>query len=485
MTIDELVTNAYYKIEQIRQKVKDVTLEKFPSGNPLELSKLVLNICDGLKSYLQKLEGEYVESPTDVERDIKLTILFLCEIASHLRFVDAAAVKKTPQRMILPLEKLVQKILPIKIITRSQWHYNYGLWPEIDKEYFEALEYKLGYKHPLGKVELEKIFEGYIDEKGRGKLYVMSFPAFEQENLLLHANFGHEIGHRFAKEFLELEKKDESYLRGIITGVLEHLEILKIQDMHEMWRQTFTKMDEIKKQANSIRAIRSRGLEEIISDLASLYIFGSASIFASEEYSQIFESIDRVSSPPDYYPPWRFRLRVMLVEAEPQIRELLMYKSENPIHRKIIKGLSRKVDSLVKLVSEEKDNEEINRDFERRTAYESLLTTIPQVKSFLKQELSQHAYTSEKMIKEVLPLCERIHNHIPPNATEDDPFNPKIADFRAIINAGWLYRISYLSDLHKKPEEFLKQMGIINRLLLKAVELSYIHEEYKNRVKTR
>jgi hypothetical protein len=47
------------------------------------------------------------------------------------------------------------------------------------------------------------------------KLFVVSFPAVEKENILLHSVFGHEVGHQVAEKYLSIE--DTS---GITTKII-------------------------------------------------------------------------------------------------------------------------------------------------------------------------------------------------------------------------------------------------------------------------
>ena len=78
------------------------------------------------------------------------------------------------------------------------------------------------------------------------KLYIVSFPGLERSNVLLHVNFGHEIGHQIQDEFFSSE--EPSYLVSIQREVEEEL---KNQYADEVVRSAKAADTEISRQLES------------------------------------------------------------------------------------------------------------------------------------------------------------------------------------------------------------------------------------------
>ena len=88
----------------------------------------------------------------------------------------------------------------------------------------------------------------------------------------------------------------------------------------------------------------------------------------------------------------------------------------------------------------------------------------------------------------IFSLIKRLENHIIPNESEIVYSNTSnLPSSEEILNAGWFYKIACSSSLlaYKKQEEYVNNLNTINNLLLKAIELSYFHNEYYRWLKTK
>lgn len=467
---NRLITSTFYKIHLIKHQISKILLNNFPSENPRKLAAIILKICELLENSVLSLQHDSYSNPLENIRITKFIANFLEQLAAHLRFVEGASTDRTPSSLILPFESFVNKFYPPSsfLIVRPQWHYNYKIISNLVEAYKSQLEKGLS----------KKIKEDTFSEK----IYIISFPGFEKKNVLLHANLGHEIGHLFAAEFLKQEAEKEKKTPQFF------LEIAKKVDVEvENKFKDLTALEKFSKKAeyiNQIFFIRERGLKELISDFASVKLFGIAAIFALEEIADTSQSVDEVKET-QYYPPLRMRIRFMYETLVEDGLEPIFNDTSGDFEKHVLEALKDRLDTIKNwiIISDDKDN--INTNTKLNIAYESINSVLPEVKGFIKTKLSNNVFSMDKVHSVILPLCNRLAHGIPPNAVEE-PFNPITGDIPTILNAGWFYKIACSSSLsaYKKQEEYVNDLNTINNLLLKAIELSYIHNEYYRWLKT-
>jgi hypothetical protein len=476
-SVDELITSSLCKINSIQQRIEQIELNKFPSSNPRKILVLFRDICEVIKNYLLVLHKEKEDYPeSEIEREAKLATLFLCIcLAPELRYIEGASYEKTPWSFIQPFQKLAKEFYPSSaLIIRPQWSYNYG----IISYFIETYKANLG--HILSEDKVEAIFKDF------DKVFVVSFPSFERKNILLHTNLGHELGHPLAKSFLNTESKD--YLLDIQREVESKFRGEHSAELNEVqWSGIKNELVE------SVVEIRNRGLEEIISDLVGVRIFGFAALLSMDEIVQISESKDVISSKPEYYPPWRYRMRKVLeflrkAKIEEIIGKLKTELKGEKNSLKVLSAIEQKITAFSGLVEETVDMDNIASDPNQRykIAYSSINGALPAVETFLDSKLAGKTYSNsyEEIKEKILPLCERLYHKVPPNAIEMETNirTPINAEIRTIMNAGWFYKVTYLSSLFEEesPEKYFKDIDTTNRLILKAIELSDIYESYKD-----
>lgn len=465
--IDQLLTSTHSKAISIINRIELISKKRFPSDNPQKLLRAVKGICEELCSLLPVLREEYKDTPPATELEIKFLARFLVELASHLRFIESATTEATPWSLIRPIEKFAEGVLPNNIfIFRPQWRYNYGILSGLIGFYRRSLEKE------IEKNKVEHIFKGVEDN-----FYIISFPGFEKNNVLLHANFGHEIGHPIAKIYQNKEGESRSHILEIFR---------KVNDIVKENLVLPERLREVSRLTDAVLEIRQKGLEELICDLVGVRLLGPASLFAAEEVAHISYTFDTVGKETNYYPPWRYRIREMLTDLREQgMNEILSnIPPVLPPDEKILAAIKRKINALEEIVLQEKDLDEINKTPLTAIAYDSITETLPNVKRFLDQTLSGHVYNIKmRFSKSILPLCIRLREKIPPNAIEEkSPLSPEPIDFRDIINAGWFYKLAELSSMFEYDESkfYHEEYDMINRLTLKGIELSEVSSEYSN-----
>jgi hypothetical protein len=163
-SIDELITTTVGKVRSVQQQLDLILLNDFPSENPKSLAEIIKRICERLEGRLYHFREKFPDSPSDVERDVKLVAILVMDIASHLRYIEGASVRRTPWSLVMPIQKLAQKIFPeTMLIMRSQWHYNYAILEII-------APYKRVLKRLFNQQEITDIFSNI-----RGKIYIVLF----------------------------------------------------------------------------------------------------------------------------------------------------------------------------------------------------------------------------------------------------------------------------------------------------------------------
>jgi hypothetical protein len=474
--MDHLITAAAEKVHSLKGRIDQLNLLHYPSKNPTLLINLFSRLANLLSIKLEdyREQAQQANSKGDgdrirqIKREVNLAVILVKKVASHLRYIEGASVERTPWNFIVPLEKLAQQLLiNTKMIVRPQWHYNYGVL-EIIEQYSKEVEFL------LSEEEQKEMFGGFPDH-----FYILSFPGLERSNVLLHVNFGHEIGHPFAEEYLHQE--NPKYLLSIQSEVNEYISKTTTADLPLF---TSDKADELAKIAKQVANIRRRALEEIICDLVSVKLFGPAAIFALHEVAVFSESFDTVSRR-TLYPPWRTRLRLALEEVKWNDWQACLsgISTDFPWGKSVELSIGEQIKLLQEIVKVDSDQRHIKEDVYTNIAYESAYKALPNIKEYLNNRLSSHAFNiSRDVCLDIFKCVERLVNHIPPNEIiGNDGKKITSLGLRVILNAGWFYRLTYLTSMFERggSERFFGELDILNRLILKATEMIDLQREYE------
>jgi len=460
----ELVSAAAEKVNAFRHRVEQIRILPFPSENPKKLIELHFRIAKRLQVKLNEYYKDLLSATdSDIKHrilgDIKLLVNLVKRLAAELRFIEGAKVERTPWSLVQPVEKLAQKLLPgTRLIVRPQWHYNYGILEVIDT-YKKATESFFDIK------DKEEVFNGLPEN-----IHILSFPGLERGNVLLHVNFGHEIGHPLVQQYLL--KEDQNYLIDIRQEAAEAT--------HET-RPIFQIL-EVEELTKRVSEYRKKALQEILADLISVRLFGLAAVFAIYRISLFSEFFDNISEK-SLYPPMRTRLRYCL--------DAIQWPQYSAALERTVRGLndfldvknavSSKIAQLQNLVRDKRDEENINKKIATRIAYRSVRKALPSALQFINQRTGDTAWhLNEKTAADVFRLVERLKNKVPPNEFASDKGGMKVGELAAIANAGWFYKLTYLPEIFKvdDPTEYFQEIDIINRLVLRGIEMSDLQREY-------
>ena len=257
---------------------------------------------------------------------------------------------------------------------------------------------------------------------------------------------------------------------------------------------------------NGALEIRKKFIEETTSDLVSLHLFGFAAVLAIARFAETSHSLDEINQREPYYPPWRFRLRVLLQNLDYlglNEKDLIELKDSfsgderyKEVLKKLIDGIVETIRHYRELVKVQFDLQKINGDPRYRIAFNVLPISksaeywgqykVAGGKGDLELFLANHERLSSKshklldLIKISLPLCFRLYDRYPPNAFEDDPLKPVPANLAQILNAGWMYKLAFLKSLSNEisVEDYIEDWNRLNRLLLYGIELADLQRTY-------
>jgi hypothetical protein len=418
------------------------------------------------------------DSRNDVLEELKdVTNFFKNKLAPQLRYIEGASAERTPWSMVQPLEKLIRPFLTdTQLIFRPQWHYDYGR-VEILDDYHNTATILFSIE------DQERIFN-----KLPRYINVLSFPGIEKMNVLLHVNIGHEIGHLLQKDFF--------------NGSTNSAFLSKIKDkVNTIIPETIdysSKTEKLTQYTEKVFAIFKKGLEEIMADLCCAKLFGFAAIFAFYEIAVFSTDLDRFElakidlhctnleqiNEGLFYPPWRTRLREVLNNInwagyEEIIDKIGVNYRGAP---KVIDALHKNMQFLFEIIKDKTDQENIcNNDF-TRIAYETIYEALPEGDKFLNDKLKPFLFSlDQNSCCDIFCLIERLFRYLPPNEIlVGDESRIKIADIKHIFNAGWLYRVAYFSSIFdfEDLEHYFHKIDILNRLVLKGIELSDLQKDY-------
>ncbi len=449
------------------------------------MAKTLVRIClyieNAIIKIYQSIEWDEENSDEDIARnfsDLKNVDAFVRFLGEHLRYVDGALTQKLPWSIIKPFEKLAGAIIPgISFMFRPQWKYNYSV---IINDLRKLYEDNLTLIAELSGLSLNDELTDFKEP-----FYIISFPSIERKNILLHCLIGHELGHFIVRDHIDAKSIKERIAPEVYKIVNEKYKEVGISLDTLFTRHSF-KMD-VDAAIQTVIQIWKRGLDEILSDIIGTLIFGPAMLFSMYELAmqkELDHKPDHIMN--SFYPPWRYRLREIIITLQRSGSEFFPLPAEKFSSNHINEVINRRFESIKKLTEDRYDEEIINKDELIKVAYKEIKTSLKDIigeTDWFKKELRKEILTPAKLYHDIDHLTNRIKNGLPPNAVEYLIENRRPALIAEIINAAWFYKITCDHKLLNNDglidnDIFLKK-DTLNRLTLRAIEYSDIETEYK------
>ena len=451
--VEGLRRKASHLVRSLLDQLDSLAAHEYPTSSPRGFIDFLRSI---LKGFQRRLADDLDEA----------TGKWLCEVligfGHHVKFLETASYPRIPWALISPVEKVIARLVPgSRVILRSDWDYNYSVERVIDV-YRRALE------------PIRTYFEDSVFAPAAPEWNIVSLPMIDRANVLMHVMLGHEIGHRIAEQFLAAE--DSAELQREITALVADG---KWSDKNIEASGPLFAMKAKQNLYNKILELRTRGLEELISDLVGGRLFGLGLLFGLREFALV-DVFDTAPKRPDYYPPWRYRLRLLIDDMISERHQEFLGQINGAAAVLAIRDSSvRDFKTVQELTAITPDLDAIKRDPLIAKAYGSIAKALPRVGPFLTQTLTGLQFDPASMTRTMPELLNRIALGVPPAEQ-----GGVVVDFRDAILAGALYKtarlpIPYDPDPSKRKWS-LEDDVTLSRLIHKALEYTHLASEFRD-----
>ncbi len=453
-TVDYLKRRAHTLRMGLFQRLDEICVSDFPTGSPKEVIKLLQDI-------LEKVTAE-IDNATN-EQILGLICRVIQFYGQFLEYFDNAHTEQTPRGLVQILEDLAQLSPQAKLLVWPQASYNYSI-----RDILPTLKHTT--ENLLSDKDKKTLFQPF-----QGPINLVSFPRVERDDILVHAVFGHELGHPIADEYLQAEQGQPEYQKQLKAA---HVALDTAFASEFAGLNTFDLFSYKKQLTDSLLKMRSRGLQELVSDCVAVLLFGPSALFALND---IFSTCDLDTSPvfPDLYPPARFRVRLVkkLMDQEGFSDQLLAVKDSDhlgSVNASLVDMLSH-VDAIA---ANNTDIDVINNDPLLKIAYEWLDKSLPAAIQYAKDKVADLICRGSQLVEEVPELLERIAFGIPPNEIGIPP-KTKSVDWRSAIVAAWICKIHGLKKAGETQESMnARDIDHLQKITLRAVEYILLQKRY-------
>lgn len=439
----------------------------FPTPTPQKLCALIRHTANVLKAHSE-------QTPSDQLANVNR---FLCFTAEHLRYVERSRIAHTPWSMIQASERFLKEQVGENshFIIRPQWSYNYSLSGEFI-EYHRTSIKSMHWIPPgsweagLARVELDD-----------AKIYCIAFPRIERLNVLLHANWGHELGHIIAARWIH------DKFAGMWNAAEDAVKVRISEDVrrrlsavvqHELFKDLIIEQA-ISDTANRTMEAARHGVTELICDAIGIHLLGPSALAASLEFSAGY-SLDENPLQCGNYPPWRYRLRLMLKACEEDLAEkkICTNTGDRDYPGNTLRPFCEWLNDATHLVAETQDEAVLRQDIATREAYALIEREWMRVRREALDLLSpsaQKPYRLSERLTVIEDLVEKLNNDIPPNEKGQWPDTSPVS-LEDILNAAWVFNAKKRSEdsAWGTPAHCEK----LYRLVLKAIEASFVDCEF-------
>ena len=321
-------------VEGLAARFDELECRDFPNKSPEGVIELFKQI---LKAIADKIN-------TADEKTLPLLFGLLAHYQGLLTYLDNSHTEQTPRGLISIIEELLDRVNPdAQFIASPQAEYNYSIFdlqPHIIR--------------PLGNFLTTTEIDA-LPPISKSPIQIIMFPRSERDSVLIHAVFGHEVGHLYAHKYLEDEESKHDFGLTLQNKLEEVLKAQPIDTTLPVLRQLKIKA-EIQTQ---LRVYRRRAMEEILSDYVGVIMFGPSALFAAYEVFAL-NDLDLLPSAREYYPPSRYRIRFLYdVLNEEGFIDAIKKLNDNPKDKKknYLTKTKELIDNIEKIAGVNNDNE--------------------------------------------------------------------------------------------------------------------------------
>jgi hypothetical protein len=429
------------------------------------------NFCTIIRKSAEIIEERISSAPHDRLGHVHLALATLGE---DLRFAERSRIEHTPWSLVQATESLLQSQIgpAYRFIIRPQWSYNYGIIGDLMADYRKLFR-------GLADWISVREWEEKIGDLAAQRIFAISFPRVEKINVLTHANWGHEVGHILAAEWIR--KEFDQFWNAARTGIEADIRAWVVANPPAGPNTPPLLLDAyIAKYVDDTLTLTRTSLKELISDAVGAHLFGPVALASLGEFSSRF-ALDRNPVDGRGYPPWRYRLRNIAAMVMPGI----MAANKAHWHKSLV-AYSTWLERWSELTSATPDRTTIQSDIRSRKGYELLESQWSQIREKVLGYLlhdPQLPYSLPYRLQDrhdvVGELIHRIDSGVPPNETGVWP-DTQSAAMADIWNAAWASKVHLLA--HASDPDFDEDLENIFRLTLKAVESSFVHRAFGSQI---
>ncbi|MBD3376702.1 hypothetical protein GF406_16825 [candidate division KSB1 bacterium] len=468
--IEIILQQVVYKINAIKSECASLSKKEFPSSLALLLITLFKNFCLYSERALDKFYEKHAidEIEETALRDLHLLNFAVNNMGADLRYISGSMVDRVPWSLVSPLQGFLDELLPrefqVQIILRPHWHYNYGISREnlieVYRNIFNGIAKNLNLPDP------DEFFSDLPDD-----IRSVSFPYLEKKNLLMHANFGHEIGHLIVHKIVD--EKEADFIKKSqpqLEKLFSKQPGIRIDKKFE-----FGQKQQLAHLMDTAINMWRRGMEELLADYVGVRLFGPSALFAAFEIAINQKELQRKSwiSPSSrngFYPPWPYRIALMCEDLkESSLLEMATFENEELKSKWI--GYFHFIQDTVRDFDSQKKNNELEE-----VVYGFIEKYRNEMKNRI-QKLGIKFPNTRDLYDGIEYLYGRLKHDIPPNAVENHLVTTDLPSCIRITSACWLYKLDTILTRLKPIDSVLsmnERQKKLNRLGLKAVEYSFI-----------
>jgi hypothetical protein len=432
------------------QRVEELSVSDFPADTPNDVIQF-------LRDFLAEL-GQLIDKTASQDK-LRSFCGLVQQLSQSLDWLDNAHTGQTPRGLVLVLKHLIDQLQPgARVVARPQAEYNYSIGDL--GNYFQSLvkQYIPHSRQPI------------FDSQLAAPLKLISFPRIERDNLLAHAIFGHELGHPIASEFLAHEQGEADYKRRQSDVQREVASLIANRGITD-------EEDKLQQQAfilERVLQVRTRALEELVSDTVGMLVFGAPAFFSM--YELLWSgNWDSIPSSPAWYPPSRMRVRLMIGIGDELKLFTDLWSQCSTDAQAYVDATRAFVDDARQLVAATPDRDAIAGDPVLKLAYDWAESALRQALEFSKLRVAKLGFDHAPSYKHLPELIRRLELGIPPNEV-GDPGAPTVVDYRASLLAAWMYKLRGLGSAGAPLTA--REAGELEMRTLRAVEYVVLQNEY-------
>lgn len=433
----------YARANVLRSHFEELRYFEFPA-DCLTLVSFVSGVCDRIVDQLETIANQIDSSGTlelsGVNRLVKRYGSALDYLHESCEYLQEARFLSIPANILLLLADTGNHLVPDShCILRADSEYNYSFLPIAD--------------------DLNRIVEaaGITDISLPSNFSAIGFPIAEKDNTILNCVLMHEHGHFICEAQGLVDKVWRSTPKDIQSAILQDVaassSLKQAQlDLWGDWEQRLT------------WSTFGRWLGELVADMIATRLIGPAFMFSLTELMRLRETQDNESGT---HPSNAIRINYVLEE--------LTNMGWEPILLKIASGGINEAREIAGTKRKKKTG---------NLSYEVAFKSVERVKKIIKKTVRAACktleYLPETYLKQESSVRELLSKAVPPGEiqrNEDDiiPVNPL-----TILNTGWRYYLAGMTEWDKiirypeRLETDYQKRSLLNRLLLKALEISYL-----------